>query len=35
MRKAEERRKQVDEQIYSELSIPLPTDYRGPQFDLR
>lgn len=35
MRHAEERRKEVDDKIYAELSIPLPTDYRGPQFELR
>lgn len=34
-RKAEERRKEVDEKIYAELAIPLQTDYRGAQFDLR
>lgn len=32
---AEVHRKNVDNKIYQELSIPLPTEYRGPQIDVR
>lgn len=35
MAQAEEQRKEVDGKIYAELSIPLPTEYGGPQIDLR